>query len=282
MSDTAAWKPRRIRELEQHLTERDQAILHDLERFRLLRSDHLQRLHFGVAPFGDHVSLLAGIRATNRVLTRIEKLGVIARVSRRIGGPSHGSGATIWQLAPAGERFLRALRGDPDRRKFEAPGAAFISHTLAIADVAVEAIEQAQLGHYEVLDIETEPWSWRTFQTGAGTTTLRPDLLLVTADATTETHSFAEVDRGTEHLPAIRRKCDLYQRYYRDGSEERTRGVFPAVVWVVPDEPRATAIRTAIEADTTLDTDLFTVVTTGAALAALAPYEPSTTPTSPQ
>lgn len=282
MSDAAVWKPRRIRELEQHLTARDHAILHDLERFRLLRSDHLQRLHFSVVPFGAHVSLLAAIRATNRVLTRIERLGVIAKVSRRIGGPSPGSGATIWQLAPAGERFLRALRGDPDRRKFEAPGAAFISHTLAIADVAVEAIEQARLGHYEVLDIETEPWSWRTFQTGAGTTTLRPDLLLVTADAATETHSFIEVDRGTEHLPAIRRKCGLYQRYYRDGSEERTRGLFPAVVWIVPDEPRAIAIRTAIETDAALDTDLFTVVTTDAALAALAPYEPSTTPTSPQ
>ena len=274
-----AWKPRQIRQLEQHLTERDVAVLHDLERFRLLRSDHLQRLHFGVHPLGPHATQLAATRATNRVLTRIEQLGVIHRLSRRIGGPQYGSSATTWQLAPAGERFLRALRGDPDRRKFTEPSTAFVSHTLAIANTAVEVIEQARHGHYEVLEVQTEPWCWRTFQAGSGTLTLKPDLLLVTADEETETHSFVEADRGTEHLPAIRRKCDIYQRYYRDGSEERTRGLFPAVLWVVPDEPRATAIRAAIENDTALDGDLFTVVTTDAALAALAPYEPAPTTT---
>lgn len=276
------WKPRRIRDLEQHLTERDVAMLHDIERFRLLTSTQLQRLHFGVHPLGSHTTPLAATRATNRVLARIERLGVVMRLGRRIGGPLYGSSATIWQLAPAGERFLRALRGDPDRRKFEEPSAAFVSHTLAVADTAVQVIEQARLGHYELLEVQTEPACWRTFQTGAGTLTLKPDLLLVTADAETETHSFIEVDRGTEHLPAIRRKCDIYQRYYRDGSEERLRGLYPAVVWVVPDEPRRAALWKAISADKTLDPDLFTVVTTDAALAALAPYEPTTTPTSPR
>jgi hypothetical protein len=270
------WKPRQIRELEQHLTERDVAILLDLERLRLLRSDQIQRLHFGVDPLGSHATQLAATRATNRVLGRLEALGVLMRLGRRVGGPQYGSTPTTWQLAPAGERFLRALRGDPDRRKFGEPSIAFVSHTLAVANVAVEVIEQARFGHYEVLEIQTEPWCWRPFQAGSGALTLKPDLLLVTADAETETHSFIEVDRGTEHLPAVRRKCDLYQRYYRDGSEERLRGLFPAVVWVVPDEPRAKAIRAAIRADGALDTDLFTVVTTDAALAALAPYEPFT------
>lgn len=278
-TSSKAWKPRQIRGLEQHLTERDVAVLHDLERFRLLRSDHLQRLHFGVTPLGGHASQLAATRATNRVLTRIEALGVIQRLSRRIGGPQYGSSATTWQLAPAGERFLRALRGDPDRRKFAEPGSPFISHTLAVADTGVAVIEEARRGTYEVLDVQTEPFCWRPFQSGGGVLTLKPDLLIVTADAETETHSFVEVDRGTEHLPAIRRKCDLYQRYYRDGTEERTHGLFPAVVWVVPDEPRAAAIRTAIAADPALDPDLFTVVTTDTALTALAPYEPTITTT---
>lgn len=282
MTDTpTTWKPSRIRELELHLTDRDERILEDLERFRLLTSAHLQRLHFGVAPHGPHATLLGAVRATNRVLTRIEKLGVIARVSRRIGGPHHGSSATIWQLAPAGERFLRARRGDPDRRKFGNPGAVFVSHTLAIADVAVAALEQSRLGGYEVLELETEPTCWRTFQSGGAALTLKPDLLLVTADADTETHSFCEIDLGTEHLPAIRRKCDVYHRAYRDGSEERARGLFPAVVWIVPDDKRSAALRAGIAADTTLDPDLFTVVTRDAALPALAPYEPSTTTTSP-
>lgn len=271
------WKPQRIRELEQHLTERDVMVLRDLERFRLLMSDQIQRLHFGVEPLGSHATKLAAVRATNRTLLRIEKLGVIVRLSRRIGGVRYGSGATIWQLAPAGERFLRALRGDPDRRTFSQPGAAFISHTLAVADTATEVVEQARLGHYEVLELETEPHCWRTFQASAGTLTLKPDLLLVTADARTETHSFVEVDRGTEHLPAVRRKCHVYQRYYRDGSEERLRGLFPAVIWVVPDEARAQALRQGIAADHSLDADLFTVVASGNALGVLAPYEPTIT-----
>ncbi|WP_125130787.1 replication-relaxation family protein [Microbacterium sp. 10M-3C3] len=283
MTDTpATWKPSRIRELELHLTTRDERILEDLERFRLLTSGQLQRLHFGVDPLGPHASQLGAVRATNRVLTRVEKLGVIARVSRRIGGPHHGSSATIWQLAPAGERFLRARRGDPDRRKFGNPGAVFISHTLAIAEVAVGALEQSRLGGYEVLELETEPTCWRTLQSGGAALTLKPDLLLVTADADTETHSFCEIDLGTEHLPAIRRKCDVYQRAFRDGSEERARGLFPAVVWIVPDEKRAAALHAGITADKGLDPDLFTVVTRDAALATLAPYEPSTTTTSPQ
>lgn len=274
-----AWKPSRIRELEQHLTERDVQILRDLERFRLLTSGQLQRLRFAVSPSGNHATLLAAVRATNRVLTRIERLGVIVRVARRIGGPHHGSSATIWQLAPAGERFLRALRGDPDRRKFQTPGAAFISHTLAVADVAVTVLEPSHPGEYEVLELETEPACWRSFQSGGVALTLKPDLLLVTADAETETHCYVEVDLGTEHLPAIRRKCDLYQRAYRDGSEERARGLFPLVVWIVPDEKRAAALTSGIAADASLDPDLFTVVTTEQALVALAPYGPTPTTT---
>lgn len=278
MTDTPhTWKPSRIRELEQHLTERDVALLHDLERFRLLRSSQLQRLHFGVTPFGKHATELAAVRATNRVLARLERLSVIDRVGRRIGGPHHGSSTTIWQLAPAGERFLRALGGGPDRRKFGTPGAVFISHTLAVADAAITVLEHTRAGRYEVLELETEPDFWRSFQAGGSALMLKPDLLIVTADAQTETHTFVEVDLGTEHLPAIRRKCDLYQRAYRDGSEERTRGLFPAVVWIVPDDKRAASLHAGIAADKTLDPDLFTVVTTQETLSTLAPYEPTTT-----
>lgn len=278
MSDTpTTWRPQRVRELELHLTDRDVRILHDLETFRLLTSDQIQRLHFGIGLRGRHETLVGAVRAANRVLTRIERLGVVERLPRRIGGPRHGSSSSVWQLAPAGERFLRALRGDPDRRKFGSPGALFISHTIAIADIAVTLAERARDGGYAVLEIETEPTCWRSFQSHGGVLTLKPDLLLVTADPATETHSFCEIDLGTEHLPAIRRKCAIYQRYYRDGAEERIRGLFPAVVWIAPDEARATALRKGIAADGTLDPDLFTVVTTRDAPHVLAPYEPPTT-----
>lgn len=276
----SGWSPHGIRSLELHLTERDVSVLEDLERFRLLTTRHVQRLHFGVAPYGHHVTLGAGTRATTRVLLRLQERGVITRLTRRIGGLQHGSAAGIWQLAAAGERFLRARRADPDRRRFDQPGAAFISHTLAVADVAVALIEGARLGGYELLELQTEPSCWRKFSgSGATVLTLKPDLFVVTADAETETHSFVEVDRGTEHLPAVLRKCETYQRYARSGAEERTRGLFPAVVWLTTNDLRVGNMRRAIAESRTLDDDLFVITTADAHFEELAPYP---TPTHPK
>ena len=86
-----------------------------------------------------------------------------------------------------------------------------------------------------------------------------------------------EVDRGTEHLPAVLRKCRIYQRYKNTGTEEATRGLFPAVIWIVPDAVRATKIRTAIAGDSTLQSDLFWTITPEQTLQHLAPYEAATT-----
>ncbi len=268
----------RIPDLEAHLTERDIRILEDLERFRLLSSRQLQRLHFPAAPFGMHTTVSAATRGTTRVLGRLEGHGVIARLARRIGGIKHGSALTIWQLGPAGERFLRARRGEPNRRRYSEPGRTFLSHMLAVADVAIVITERANVSGYEVLELELEPDCWRPFTgSGGNVITLKPDLLVVTADATTETHSFIEVDRGTEHLPAVLRKCHTYQRYFATGTEQATRGLFPAVVWITPDPLRARSIRNAIDTDRTLDPDLFWVITPEQAISRLAPYPTSTT-----
>lgn len=149
---------------------------------------------------------------------------------------------------------------------------------LAVADVAVTLIEHANGGRYELLELETEPTCWRTFTvSGATVIALKPDLLAVTADLSTETHSFIEVDLGTEHLPAVLRKCRTYQRYHATGIEDTTRGLFPAIVWIVPDAERATKLRTAITAERDLNDSLFWVVTPDAMLRQLAPYGPGIT-----
>lgn len=49
-------------DLEEHLTERDVRILEDLERFRLLTTRQLQRLHFPAAPLGPHVTASGATR----------------------------------------------------------------------------------------------------------------------------------------------------------------------------------------------------------------------------
>ncbi|MEV8359200.1 replication-relaxation family protein [Microbacterium sp. NPDC076895] len=263
-------------DLEEHLTERDVRILEDLERFRLLTTRQLQRLHFPAAPLGPHVTVSGATRGTTRVLNRLEARGAIARLARRIGGIKHGSAVTIWQLGPAGERYLRARRGEPRRRRYDEPGLTFVAHTLAVADIAVSLLEQAHAHRFELLELELEPASWRSFNgSGASVITLKPDLLVVTADAATETHSFIEVDRATEHLPAVLRKCYTYQRHQRTGIEQQTRKLYPAIVWIVPGIDRAQKIREAIAADRGLAPGLFTIITGEQTLATLAPYGPS-------
>jgi hypothetical protein len=51
-----------------------------------------------------------------------------------------------------------------------------------------------------------------------------------------------EVDRGTESGTAVARKCDFYRRYWQAGIEQARTGVFPKVLWLVPDEPRHAAV----------------------------------------
>lgn len=264
----------RVPALEARLTDRDVRLLEDLERFRFLTTRHIQRLHLPATPLGSHATVSSATRGTTRILGRLEELGVVTRLARRIGGIKHGSALIVWQLGAAGDRYLRARRGDPKRRRYEEPGRTFLTHTLAVVDAAVTLIEQANAGRFELLELELEPACWRTFSSATSTApmTLKPDLLVVTADTHTETHSFVEIDLGTEHLPAILRKCQTYQRYCRTGTEQQSRGLFPAVVWVVPDPLRAARIRDAIAGDSTLDTERFWIITPNAMNRHLAPY----------
>lgn len=263
----------RVPKLELHLTDRDIRILEDLEQHRMLTTRQIQRLHLPAVPFGNHATISAATRGTTRVLTRLEGIGAVARLERRIGGLKHGSALTTWHLGGAGERYLRARRGETERRRYHQPNAPFIAHTLAVADVAVALREQASAERFELLELATEPTCWRRF-TGAGghPLTLKPDLFVVTADQRTETHSFVEVDLGTEHAPAIIRKCRLYQQYFQTGLEQAHRELFPAVVWLVPTPKRLSAIREAIATDSSLDASLFWVALSEQTITQLAPY----------
>jgi hypothetical protein len=257
-----------------HLTDRDIRILEVLERHRLLTTRQIQRLHLPAKPFGDHASVSAATRGTTRILGRLEGFKAVARLERRIGGQEHGSALTIWHLGSAGERYLRHRRGDTARAHYLEPGRPFIAHTLAVADIAVTLHEHADAGQFELLEIAPEPACWRPFTTGSSSTVLKPDLFAVTADPLTETHSFVEVDLDTEHLPAVLRKCRVYQRYFRTGEEQAQRGLFPAVVWIVPTTKRARQLQDAIHNARDLDATLFWITTTDQALAHLAPYGP--------
>jgi hypothetical protein len=70
-----------------------------------------------------------------------------------------------------------------------------------------------------------------------------------------------EIDRGTEHFPALLRKCRTYEQYYASGREQAAHGTFGQVCWIVPTQARADRLRAAISSDRRLTDALFTVVT---------------------
>ncbi len=262
------WSPYQVRERLSHLTERDLRILEDVERFRLLGTAQIRRLQFGEG----HASALAATRGAIRVLGRLEGHGYVSRLERRIGGARQGSTGSIWQLTATGDRLLRARRGDPQRRQYVEPTPAHTAHTLAIAELGVRLVE---LGRTELLDLsvlQTEPDCWRAFVGKNGAATfLKPDLYAVTADAEFDTHTYFEVDLSTEHLPTLRRKCEVYQRYFAAGIDQERLGLFPGVIWVMSSPERAERLRTAINEDPGLEADLFDVATATNVLEVLAP-----------
>ncbi len=83
----------------------------------------------------------------------------------------------------------------------------------------------------KLLSAEYEPACWRGFLGSSGDAeTLKPDLYAVKANAEYEDSWFIEVDRGTESLPTVLKKCAQYERHQRSGQEQASRGVLPAVL----------------------------------------------------
>ena len=162
-------------------------------------------------------------------------------------------------LGPIGQRVL--ANGGSRRRAYE-PTLRFFDHTLATAQLAVDLTVTARTGIMELLSFQAEPESWREFAgVGGGRRLLRPDAFLVVGSGAYELRWLIEVDRATESLPVIIRKCRLYADYYQSGVEQAKHGVFPRVCWVVPDETRAERLREAITRDRRLPDGLFVVTT---------------------
>ncbi len=133
---------------------------------------------------------------------------------------------------------------------------------MAIAEVHVELLTASRDGRFELSSVQLEPASWRPFLgLGGDTRLVRPDLSVVTATGDYEDHWFLEVDLGSEHPPTVVRKCRLYLDYQACGDAQRTLGVFPRVLWVVPDRARVERLRDALS-QAHLDSDVFRVTTT--------------------
>jgi hypothetical protein len=248
------------------LSERDLAVLDSLRELRLLTTELLRRLHFThqqpTFEGKTHATQSAAAVAAMRVLSRLEAHGLVARLRRRIGGVRAGSSGIVWQLGATGERLLRVLHGEEKRRRYIEPSALFVDHTLAVAELAIQLRELDRRDELELVALEAEPACWRSFLAPhGGRSWLKPDLFAITASGEYEDHWFIEVDRATEHPGVVVRKAAVYQRYAATGAHQAEYGLFPAVLWVVPDERRQRALTSALGAERGIQSGLFRVVT---------------------
>lgn len=227
-------------------------LLHD---HRFLTTHQLARLFRH--QFGNRRSAK---RQTLRHLDSLREQRLVTALERRVGGWQGGSAVTIWTLTTKGLRLLTGKR--TGRIRPHHYSTTFLEHLLAVAEVRVLLEETThQTPGLEAL-VETEPRCWRTYLGSAGmATTLKPDLALGVTTTDFVDYYFVEVDRATENPGRVIRKCWQYETYRRTGAEQKQLGVFPLVVWVVPNLGRAEQLRQAISTEPKLPGQLFIVIT---------------------
>jgi hypothetical protein len=216
------------------LTDRDRDVLLMVQQHRLLTGGQLQRLFWP----GDE----SAARACRRGLNRLTRWRVIDRLPRKIGGMRAGSDAFVYCVGPVGHRLL-ALGGFVGKR-ISAPSERLVAHTIATAEIVVGLREVEREGAVEVIEVQTEPACWRPFIWGFGVRSIcKPDLFLrLGAGSAMEDRWFVEVDMGTQNTGVLGPKIQRYSKHYASDTEQQAHGVYPRILWVVPDTQRAEAI----------------------------------------
>jgi len=212
------------------LSDRDRKIIASVDRLRLVSSSHLERLHFQ-----DLLPSVRG-RVRRRVLARLVAWRVLLALERRIGGVRAGSSGLVFALDSAGQQ-LAQLDGVAVRRPRE-PSVALLGHSLAASELYVSLVELSRTGGFTVADYLTEPACWWPLPLGGW---LKPDAYLKLTTPAFDDHWWIEVDKGTEHLPTIRRKALAYVDHANSGGLGPG-NVLPRVLVTVPNEARQAAI----------------------------------------
>jgi hypothetical protein len=133
-----------------------------------------------------------------------------------------------------------AGEGLPRSRGAHEPGAAWTAHTLAVSDLYVRLREAERAGRVELLAFDAEPACWRRYtRLGGAAGVLKPDAYVRLGVGEFEDSFFIEVDMGSERRGQLSRQHHVYQEFFRSGIEQTKRGVFPGVLWIVPDEKRS-------------------------------------------
>jgi Replication-relaxation len=220
---------------------RDRQIVETVARLTLVSGGQLSDLFFSST---SHPGTRA--RLARRVLARLVEQRVLDRLERRRGGAGGGSSAWLYALGSAGRRIAAYWAGEglPRSRGAHEPGAVWTKHTLAVSDLYVQLREAERAGRVELLDFDAEPACWRRYsRLASAAEILKPDAYVRLGVGEYEDSFFVEVDMGSERRGQLTRQHHAYQEYFRSGEEQTRTGVFPGVIWIVPDEKRGELLR---------------------------------------
>jgi hypothetical protein len=234
-----------LRKLEAKLTRRDLAVLKYVSDLRFVSGAQLARLCFA-----DSRDPAVNARAARRALLRLTRLGALTRLPRQVGGVRSGSAGFVYHLGLGGQRLAVERGWQPERRRRRSliPGNLFLRHALAIAELHTRLVEHDRSRRFELLELAAEPACWRQLcGPGGQRVTLKPDSYVRLGIGEYEHSYFIEIDRGTEGSRALERQLQRYVAYYLSGAEQKRRGVFPLVLWLAPDDRRASVIADGVQ-----------------------------------
>jgi Replication-relaxation len=216
---------------------RDRQIVEAVARLSLVSGRQLAYLFFY-----DFFESSTRARVARRVLARLVEQRALDRLERRRGGAGGGSSAWVYGLGPAGRRMVAYWAGEglPRSRGAYEPGAMWTAHTLAVSKLYVRLRQAERAGLVELLDFDAEPACWRSYtRLGGAAGVLKPDAYVRLGVGEFEDSFFIEIDMGSERRGQLTRQHHAYREFFRSGVEQAKTGVFPGVLWIVPDYKRA-------------------------------------------
>ena len=200
------------------------------------------------------------------------KLGILARLERRIGGIRAGSAGFIYYLGPAGQRLMGYWSGQGlTRGRFRPePGGRYVRHRLAVSELYVLAMQAEREGTLDLLSFDAEPDCWRMSGDGfGGARTLKPDAFARIGLGAYEDRYFIEVDLASESRSVIAAKVRAYLDYFNSGTEQTQHDIFPRVLLLTTTEERKAALVKTCSRLPAESWALFTITTLDQALPVL-------------
>jgi hypothetical protein len=239
-------------------------LLAEVDRLNVASGSQLRRLYFQPSPTGQRMARLQ--------LKRLVDSRILSRLGRTVGGVRAGSEGWTYSVDVAGKRLLHPGRS----RQWSpwTPGSHHLRHAVAVSELYVELRGLESEGCTELLRFDAEPISWRFFSGAGGERqALKPDAFVVVASEMFEDSWFVEIDRGTESTTVIEQKAKAYLRYWQSGREQANHGVFPTVLFVVPNDSRKQQIVDVLARTPPSGWHLFQVVTSDHAARAMSTGE---------